>query len=90
MEEQVGHVTHWWGHIGVAGVHMDSGTLHVGDQIHIVGKSTDVYETLDSMEVDHHKVPEAGVGADVGVWLGQHVREHDRVYRVIEDAARHP
>lgn len=90
MEEQIGHITHWWSHLGVAGIHVDHGVLHVGDRIHIKGHTTDVYKVIDSMEVDHRRVSEAGEGADVGLLVGQHVREHDLVYRVLEEAARHP
>lgn len=81
-ERLIGHVTHWYGGIGVAGVHMDEGELHVGDTVHIVGHTSDLTQKVDSMEVEHHYVPEARAGEDIGIRAVEHVREHDRVFLV--------
>ncbi len=81
-EQPIGHVTHWYGNLSVAGIHVDQGTLHVGDKIHVLGHTSDVEQQVGSMEIDHHKVQEAHAGEDIGIRLGEHVREHDTVYRI--------
>jgi len=79
-EQAIGTVTHYFSHLSVAAVTL-TGTLHVGDRIHISGHTTDVEQTVDSMEVDHAKVESAGQGDDVALAVKDHVREHDRIYR---------
>ncbi|HEY3317142.1 MAG TPA: translation elongation factor-like protein [Coriobacteriia bacterium] len=81
-EQRVGHVTHWYGSLGVAGIHVDEGTLRVGDRIHILGHTSDIEQQVGSMELDHHHIEEAHAGEDIGIKVGEHVRDHDAVYRV--------
>jgi putative protease len=86
QEQQIGQVTHYWNGIHVAGVHLDHGTLEVGDTIHILGRTTDLEQTVGSIEIDHHKVQSASAGRDVGVKVTDRVREHDMVFKVIDEA----
>lgn len=79
-EQAIGTVTHYFSHLSVAAVTL-TGTLNVGDRIHISGHTTDVEQTVDSMEVDHAKVESAGPGDDVALAVKDHVRDHDRIYR---------
>lgn len=81
-ERLIGHVTHWYGGIQVAGIHVDEGELHVGDTVHIVGHTSDLMQRIDSIEIEHHEVPEVRAGEDVGVRVSDHVREHDRIFVV--------
>jgi len=83
-EKKVGEVIKFFGKIGVAAIRITEGSLKVGDKIHIVGHTTDVSQTVDSMQVENKSVQEAGVGADVGIKAKDRVREHDTVYRVTE------
>jgi putative protease len=76
----IGTVTHYFSHLSVAAVSLTD-TLRVGDQIHIQGHTTDLTHTVDSMEVDHEQVNEAGPGDDVALKVPDHVREHDSIYR---------
>ena len=75
----VGTVTHYFGHLSVAAVTL-TGTLRVGDRIHIVGHTTNVEQTVDSMEIDHARVETAGPGDDVALAVRDHVREHDHIF----------
>jgi hypothetical protein len=84
-ETQIGVVTHYWSHLGVAGLHLDA-PLNVGDHIHFVGHTSNFEQDVRSMEMDHHHVFHAGPGNDVGVGVMEHVREHDRVYKAIRMA----
>jgi putative protease len=52
-EIEIGKVTHYFGHLGVAAIQITSGTLAVGDTIHIKGHTSDVttrVETMQAME----------------------------------------
>jgi translation elongation factor EF-Tu-like GTPase len=81
-EQLVGHVTHWFGRNMVAGIHVDSGSLHVGDTVHILGHTSEVEQPIASMELDHVHIQEAHAGEDIGIVVADHVREGDKVYLV--------
>jgi len=78
-DQAIGTVTHYFSHLSVAAVSLTD-SLHVGDRIHIVGHTTDVEQTVESMEVDHQRVEIAGPGDDVALAVADHVRDHDRVF----------
>ena len=80
-ERQIGKVTHYFGHIGVAAVTLSDG-LKVGDMVHVKGHTTDFTATVDRMQVDHQDVKEAKPGDDVAVHFGQRAREHDAILKV--------
>ncbi len=82
-EKKVGQVIKYFGKIGVAAVRLTEGSLKVGDQIHIVGHTTDFTQTVDSMQIENANVQEAGPGADIGIKVKDKVREHDVVYKVV-------
>lgn len=77
--EAVGRVTHYYSHLSVAAVTLDA-PLKRGDRIHIKGHTTDLVQPVDSMEVEHGAVEEAGPGDDVALKVDEHVREHDLIY----------
>lgn len=83
-EKKVGQVIKFFGKISVAAIRLTEGSLKVGDRIHIVGHTTDVTDTVASMQVENKDVQEAGPGADVGIKVRDRVREHDVVYKVVE------
>lgn len=83
-EEEIGKVTHYFGHINVAAIEITSGTLRVGDTIHIKGHTSDFTQTVDSIQIEKHSVEEAGVGEAVGIKVAEHAREHDVVFKVAD------
>lgn len=83
-EKKIGDVIKFFGKIGVAAIRLSEGSLKVGDKIRIVGHTTDVSQTVDSMQVENQDVQEAGPGADIGIKVKDRVREHDTVYKVME------
>ncbi len=85
MEEEVGRITHYFSRIGVGVVELFAGELKVGDTIHIKGHTTDFYQKVDSMQVEHQPVSMARKGDSIGLKVIDHVRQNDRVFRVIED-----
>jgi hypothetical protein len=80
--ERIGVVTHYYSHLSVATLRLESGTLRVGDVIHIRGHTTDFSQRVESLEVDHAPATEVGLNDDFGLKVVQHAREHDAVYKV--------
>jgi translation elongation factor EF-Tu-like GTPase len=83
-EKRVGEVIKYFGKISVAAIRLSEGSLKVGDNIHIVGHTSDTTQTVDSMQIENKNVQEAGPGADIGIKVKDRVREHDVVYKVVE------
>jgi hypothetical protein len=82
-EERIGVVTHYYNHLSVAIVRLESGRLHVGDVIHIRGHTSDFTQRVESLEVNHAATTEVGPNDDFGLKVAEHVREHDVVYKVL-------
>lgn len=80
-EEKVGDVTHFFTGLSVGIVDL-SGDLEVGDRIHFKGATTDFEQTIESMEIDHEQVEEAGSGDKIGVKVEQRVRGGDEAFKV--------
>ena len=80
--ERIGVVTHYYSHLSVATVRLESGTLRVGDVIHIRGHTTDFSQRVESLEVNHAPATEVGTNDDFGLQVVEHAREHDVVYKV--------
>ena len=78
----MGHVLHYYGHVGAAIVQIESGEIRVGDTVHFRGHTTDFYQHVDRVEVEHSPVERAGPGQTVGIHVSQRVREHDEVFRL--------
>jgi len=75
-------VTHYYSHVSVAIVRLESGMLRVGDMIHVRGHTTDFSQRIQSLEVGHAPVMEVGPNDDFGLKVIAPVREHDVVYKV--------
>jgi translation elongation factor EF-Tu-like GTPase len=82
MEElrEVGKVSHFFTKINVAVIEVKD-TISVGDQIFIKGPTTDIEQTVDSMEIEHEKVKQVTAGHSVGMKVKGRVRENDIVYK---------
>jgi translation elongation factor EF-1alpha len=82
MEElrEVGRVSHFFGKINVAIIEVKD-IISVGDQILIKGPTTDIEQTVDSMEIEHEKVKQAEAGQSIGMKVKARVREKDIVYK---------
>jgi translation elongation factor EF-1alpha len=83
MEElqEVGRVSHFFTKINVAIVEVKD-TIAVGDRIFIKGPTTDIEQTVNSMEIEHEKVQQAKVGQSIGMKVNGRVRENDVVYKI--------
>ncbi|MDH7512571.1 MAG: hypothetical protein QHH14_06475 [Clostridiales bacterium] len=85
MEEEIGRISHYFSKIGVGVVELTKGGLKVGDTIHIKGHTTDFYQKVESMQVEHSPVQSAKKGDSIGLRVESQVRDHDVVFKVTED-----
>jgi len=85
MEEEIGKITHYFSKISVGVLELSKGTLQIGDTIHIKGHTTDFYQKIESMQVEHNAVDSVKPGEPVGLKVESPVREHDVVFKVTED-----
>jgi translation elongation factor EF-1alpha len=83
-EEKIGIVSHYFSKIGVAALVLE-GNLAVGDTIHIKGHTTDFAQKLESIQIENKNIEHAKKGDDVAIKVKEHAREHDVVYKVLEE-----
>jgi putative protease len=77
----IGKVAHYFTKIGVGVIEL-SDELEVGDRISIEGMTTNLQQTVDSMQIEHENVKSAGSGQSIGIKVEQRVREGDLVYKL--------
>jgi putative protease len=82
-EVKIGHVSHYFGKLGVAAIELTDGDLSVGDTVHIKGHTSDFTQKVGSIQIEHNAVPHADKGQSVGIRVLEHAREHDVVYKVL-------
>ena len=85
MEGEIGRITHYFSKINVGVLEITKGNVHVGDTIHIKGHTTDYYQKIQSMQVEHAPVESAEEGMQVGLKVEASVREGDVVFKVTEE-----
>ncbi len=86
MEEEIGRVTHYFPKISVAVIEVTAGSLKVGETIHIKGHTSDFTQAVESLQQEHLSIPEVKKGVSAGLKVKEHVREGDKVFRVMEGA----
>jgi putative protease len=81
----VGRCTNFFTKLNVAEITLESGSLHTGDQLLIMGETTGVYEhTISEMRVDLKPVEEAVKGQALSIAVTDIVRRGDRVYKLVD------
>lgn len=84
MEKKlVGVISHFYPKISVAVIDLED-TLKVGDKISIERASGSFEQIVESMEIEHEKVQEAGKGQSIGLQVTEKTREGAKVYKIIE------
>lgn len=81
-EIEIGQVSDFFARPVVAGITL-TGSLKVGDKIHIKGHTTDLELVVQSMQINNVNVNEAKAGDSVGVKVPDRVRRGDKVYKVV-------
>lgn len=100
VEVEIGKVTGFFRRIGVAAIKLHPGaSLRLGDRIVIRGPHTYIEQVVDSLEIDHRPVTEAGGEAEVGLlvhlapegteegWPRNVPREGNTVHKVVDPGA---
>ena len=80
-EKEVGKVSSYFSHVGVAAIKLSSG-LKVGDKIHIKGHTTDFEEKVKGMQIEKKEVSKAKKGDHIGIKVPEKVRPSDKVFLV--------
>ena len=84
MEEKIGIVTDYLTRIGVAVIRLIDGDLRVGDHVRIAGRTSELTQTVESLQVEHHTVEQALCGSEVALKVRERVRRHDEVFLIRE------
>lgn len=82
-EVEIGKVTDFFAKPVVAGIEL-SGTLRIGEKIHIKGYTTDMELVVESMQIERVDITEGKAGDLVGIKAPSRVRRGDVVYKVTE------
>ncbi len=79
----VGEMTHFFSKIQVGVMKLTQGGLRNGDHIKILGSTTRLEQTVQSMQVESVDVKAARKGQLIGMKVKDKVREGDKVYKII-------
>ena len=82
-EVEIGSVSDFFAHPVVAGIELTAG-VKTGDRIHILGHTTDMELTVDSMQINNAPVTEAKAGDAIGIKVSNRVRRGDKVFKITE------
>lgn len=80
-KKKVGTITRYFHKIGVAAIMLED-TLKVGDEISIVGATTELEQKVASMQVDRVDIKEGKPGQEIAIKVKDRVREKDEVFLV--------
>ncbi|MFA5104685.1 MAG: hypothetical protein WC527_05875 [Candidatus Margulisiibacteriota bacterium] len=78
-EKLVGKIEHIFEKIHVVTTTLKN-PIKVGDIIHIKGHTTDLVQTVESMQIEHEDVQKAKKGDGVGIKISGIVRDTDNIY----------
>ncbi|MFQ5893729.1 MAG: EF-Tu/IF-2/RF-3 family GTPase [Nitrospinota bacterium] len=82
-ERLIGKVKDYFRKVGVVTLELE-GIVKVGDIIRIEGHTTDLTQSVESMQIEHEDVQEAGPGDFVGIKVAERARPGDSIF-VVED-----
>ena len=80
--EEVGKIIHYYPKINVAVVELKK-ALTLREKIYIKGSTTDLEQTVESMQIEHEEIPKAVSGQSIGLKVEKRVREGDIVYKIL-------
>jgi putative protease len=82
-KKKVGVISHFYNKIMVAIVELED-TLNQGDSIEILGPTTHLQITADSIQIEHQNVASARKGQSIGLKVPESVKEKDVVYKLLQ------
>jgi U32 family peptidase len=83
-KEFLGKIYHYYPKISVGLVKINTGTLKIGEEVFIIGKTTGVIRNkIENIEIDHKKVEIIKKGDEAGIKL-PFCRKGDEIYKIIK------
>jgi U32 family peptidase len=83
-KEFLGKIYHYYPKISVCLVKINTGTLKIGDEVFIIGKTTGVIRhRIENMEIDHKKVEIIKKGDEAGIKF-PFCRKGDELYKIVK------
>ena len=77
----LGYVEDYFAKIGVVALTLQR-RLALGSRLHLLGHTTNFEQTVDSIQIDHQSVSEAGPQDPVGIKVTARARRGDHVYLI--------
>tara|TARA_Y100000296_G_C5000486_1_gene169939 strand:+ start:165 stop:416 length:252 start_codon:yes stop_codon:yes gene_type:complete len=81
VEKEIGKVSSFFSHVNVAAIKL-SGSLKVGDKVHIKGHTTDFEQVVKGIQIERKEVSKAKKGDHIGIKVSEKVRPTDKVFLV--------
>lgn len=81
LGKPLGIVTGYFAHVGAAVLKL-KGPLVLGDAIWIKGHTTDLKQTVGSLQIDCQPITSAKRGQEIGLKISDRARRGDRVYKL--------
>ena len=78
--DAIGVVREYFRKPGVAAVQILRGRVKIGDTVRFSGHTTDFAQRIESIQVNHQDISEAGEGDFVGILVADRVRENDHMF----------
>ena len=82
--KRIGEVIHFFDRISVAVIQV-TGTLKVGDNVHILGRGSDYMQEITSMQIEHEPIEVAKKGDEVAIKVTKPVKPQAAVYLLKEE-----
>ena len=77
----IGLITHYFPHVQAAVIKLKE-PLAVGGTVKIKGHTTDLTQTISSMQIDRVDISTAKKGDEIGLQVSSRVRQGDKVYKI--------
>jgi putative protease len=77
----IGLVTHYFPHVQAAVIKL-KGPLSMGETLKIKGHTTDLTQTVTSMQIDRVNISTAKKRDEIGLLVNSRVRQGDKVYKL--------
>jgi len=77
----IGEITHYFPHVQAAVIKLN-GPLVTGEIVKIQGHTTDLNQTVTSMQIDRVAITTAKKGDEIGLQVASRVRQGDKVYKL--------
>ena len=84
LGEELGHVVDYYAKVGAAGIQIEKGSVKKGDKIKIKGHTTDIEQTVDSMQIENKDAEVTSAPIAIGIKVIDRVRKGDRVYKITQ------